>query len=276
MKDITQFEQNGMTVLIRADGYINATALCKQANKLFADFNRLNTTKVFLEELSLDMGIPIPSLVEVSHGIKQGGSPREQGTWVHQLVAINLAQWLSPKYAVLVTKVMQKFHKGELVVQDQQSKQLSQKAAEMEVTASIFKSFHTIGTLAGLKGNQLTLSANLATRKLTWIDPLELMELTHLPVEVQEALLIPKQMGERLGGLSSIKVNKMLEELGLQVQTSYIDKGNITKKFWKLTKEGKQYGIYLDTSRKCTDGTPIRSIKWYESVIELLRKKAQQ
>ncbi len=126
------------------------------------------------------------------------------------------------------------------------------------------------------KGNQLTLSANLATRKLTWIDSLELMEVTHLPVEVQEALLIPKQIGERLGGLSSIKVNKMLEELGMQVQTSYVGKGNVTKKFWELTEEGKQYGIYVDTSRKHTDGTPIRSIKWYESVIELLKGKAKQ
>ena len=156
------------------------------------------------------------------------------------------------------------------------SKRLSQQATEMEATASIFKSFHTIGTLAGFKGNQLTLSANLATRKLTWIDSLELMELTHLPVEVQETLLIPKQIGERLGGLSSIKVNKMLEELGLQIQTSYVGKGNVIKKFWELTKEGKQYGIYVDTSRKYNDGTPIRNIKWYESVIELLKGKAKQ
>ena len=155
------------------------------------------------------------------------------------------------------------------------SKRLSQQVTEMEATASIFKSFHTIGTLAGFKGNQLTLLANLATRKLTWIDSLELMELTNLPVEVQEALLIPKQIGERLGGLSSIKVNKMLEELGLQVQTSYVGKGNVIKKFWELTEAGKKYGIYVDTSRKSTDGIP-RSIKWYESVIELLKGKAQQ
>ncbi len=272
MNSINLFNESGVEILIRSDGYINATALCKQAGKEFAKWYRLDKTKSFLEELSSDIQIILTSLVQV----KQGGLPKEQGTWVHQLVAINLAQWLSPKYAVLVTKVMQKFHKGELVVQDQQSKQLSQKATEMEVTASIFKSFHTIGTLAGFKGNQLTLSANLATRKLTWIDPLELMELTHLPVEAQEALLIPKQIGERLGGLSSIKVNKMLEELALQVQTSYVGKGDLVKKFWELTEEGKQYGIYVDTSRKHTDGTPIRSIKWYESVIELLKGKAQQ
>ena len=129
--------------------------------------------------------------------------------------------------------------------------------------------------LAGFRGNQLTLLANLATRKLTSIDSLELIELTHLPVEVQEALLIPKQVGERLDGFSSIKVNKMLEELGLQVQTSYVGKGNITKKFWELTEEGKQHGIYVDTSRKHSDGTPIRSIKWYESVIELLKGKGK-
>ncbi len=273
MSGISFFNESGVEIIVREDGYINATALCKQANKLFKDYYKTNTTKSFLEELSAVENIILTTLVQV----KQGGAPQEQGTWLHPLAAINLAQWLSPKYAVLVTKVMQKFHKGELVAQYDQSKQLLQKVTETEATASIFRSFHNIGTLAGFKGKQLTLAANLATRKLTWIDSLELMELTHLlPIEVQEALLIPKQIGERLGGLSSIKVNKMLEALGLQVQTSYISKGNVTKRFWELTEKGKQHGIYVDTSRKHCNGTPVRNIKWYESVIELLKGKAKQ
>ena len=82
------------------DGYINATAMCKAAGKLFADYGRLNQTQSFLEELSLDMGIPISKLVQVIQG---RGDKITQGTWVHPRVAINLAQWLSPKFAVMVT-----------------------------------------------------------------------------------------------------------------------------------------------------------------------------
>ena len=82
------------------DGYFNATAMCAASQKLIADYLRLSTTKAFLHELSVDMGIPISALVQSV----RGGNRHLQGTWVHPQVAINLAQWLSPKFAVLVSK----------------------------------------------------------------------------------------------------------------------------------------------------------------------------
>ena len=82
------------------DGYINATALCKACNKNLADYLRLKITKEFTEVLSSDMGIPISTLIQVV----KGGNPICQGTWVHPQVAINLAQWASPKFAVAVSK----------------------------------------------------------------------------------------------------------------------------------------------------------------------------
>lgn len=78
------------------DWYINATALCKANGKLIADYLRLDSTKEFLEDLSTDVGNPITELVQVV----RGGYPELQGTWVHPYIAINLAQWLSPKFAV--------------------------------------------------------------------------------------------------------------------------------------------------------------------------------
>lgn len=82
------------------DGYINATALCKASGKNFADYARLKTTTDFLSELSSDMGIPMSALIQQV----RGGMPEHQGSWVHPQVAINLAQWASPKFAVLVSK----------------------------------------------------------------------------------------------------------------------------------------------------------------------------
>lgn len=46
------------------DGYINATSMCKTANKNFADYYRLKSTHDFLTELSTDMGIPISFLIQ--------------------------------------------------------------------------------------------------------------------------------------------------------------------------------------------------------------------
>ena len=193
------------------------------------------------------------------------GPNESRGTWGHPQVAINLGQWISPQYAVSITEIVIGHHRGVL------PKQVTQQVTEIQATASIFESFHTIGALAGFKGNQLTLFCNKGAKNTTGVDALALGESTHLKAEVQEALLIPKQIGERLGGLSSAKVNKLLEEVGLQVNTSYIGKGGVIKKRWELTESGKEYAIYVDIGRKHSDGTPVRNIQWYESVIDLLK-----
>jgi hypothetical protein len=91
------------------DGYINATALCKASGKKINDYLRLDSTKEFLEALSGSLGllpilnnpvagIPATALVIV---FKPGHS--QQGAWVHPQVAIHLAMWCSPEFAVLVT-----------------------------------------------------------------------------------------------------------------------------------------------------------------------------
>jgi len=82
------------------DGYINLTAMAQANGKLVADYLRLDSTKAFLEELSLDMGIPISKLVD----IRKGKPAHLQGTWGHPQVAINCGQWCSAKFAVLVTR----------------------------------------------------------------------------------------------------------------------------------------------------------------------------
>src|SRR3954451_3751956 len=83
----------------QGDGYINATAMCKAAERQFNDYSRLSSTKPFLDELAAETGIPVSELVQSF----RGGTPTLQGTWVHPQVAIHLAQWLSPKFAVRVT-----------------------------------------------------------------------------------------------------------------------------------------------------------------------------
>jgi hypothetical protein len=82
------------------DGYINATAMCKVAKRLWADYHRLKTTDAFLAALEGDMGIPISELIQSV----SGGAPQNQGTWVHPQVAVHLAQWLSPEFAVKVSR----------------------------------------------------------------------------------------------------------------------------------------------------------------------------
>ena len=93
--------EDGTTIYQRAtDGYVNATAMCKAAGKLGADYYRLVSTKEFITELSSTMGIPIDLLVRKI----MTGENEIRGTWIHPQVAIHLGQWLSPKFAVKVSK----------------------------------------------------------------------------------------------------------------------------------------------------------------------------
>ncbi len=95
--ELIEHKTEGVIIAQRpADGFIDATALCKAAGKLFADYARLRSTGEFLNELSADMGIPISELIQqVKGGL---------GTWVAPQVATHLAQWLSPKFAVRVSR----------------------------------------------------------------------------------------------------------------------------------------------------------------------------
>jgi hypothetical protein len=98
---VIERDANGMPVRQRAgDGYVNATQLCKAAGKRFNDYTSAQPTKDFLGELSAETGIAVSELVQT----RKGGDTANQGSWVHPDVAIHLAQWCSPKFAVMVSR----------------------------------------------------------------------------------------------------------------------------------------------------------------------------
>lgn len=82
------------------DGYINATAMCKAAGKQFHDYTRLGSTGDFLSALGGSTGIPVNRLVMTV----VTGANEVRGSYVHPQVAIHLAQWLSPEFAVKVSE----------------------------------------------------------------------------------------------------------------------------------------------------------------------------
>lgn len=125
-----------------------------------------------------------------------------------------------------------------------------------------FRSCMAIAKLAGLTGNQAILSADKATKKLIGESPLALLEITHLHAPVQEISLTPTQIGELLRTpVSARKVNILLESLDYQVKTG--DQ-------WLPTEKGKPFSEVLDTGKKHSDGTPVKQLKWYQSIVACL------
>ena len=111
---------------------------------------------------------------------------------------------------------------------------------------------------AGITGNQLALALDKGIRKDTGESSLEWTG-TQLIAPTQERLVNPTDLGKSFG-LTAVKVNLRLAEMGYQIR-----KG----KEWELTEKGKAAGgVYLDTGKKHSNGTPVRQIKW-PSTLEL-------
>ena len=85
------------------DGYLNATAMCQANGKKINHYLSNESTDAFIQALSSETGIPASQLVQAKKGNSKDFT---QGTWVHPLVAVNLAQWLSPQFAVWCSKLI--------------------------------------------------------------------------------------------------------------------------------------------------------------------------
>ncbi len=92
------YEYEGNPVSFSNNGAImvSATQMAKPFGKLVGDWLRLKSTEEFVNALSSDMQIPISALIKV---VKGGNT--EQGTWMHEDVALEFARWLSCSYRII-------------------------------------------------------------------------------------------------------------------------------------------------------------------------------
>ncbi len=253
---------NGSTIRQRSDGYLNATDMCQASGKLFTGYKRLKSTKAFLLELSDFLSknpVMLISITEQNQQLiqtVQGGTPEEQGTWIHPYVSINLAQWCSPIFAVLVTDwVYELLTTGTVSLNPDKSHQEITLFAENQA-----KKLDNIGII----GNAKQISLNNSIKEKFDLDILKILNIKSQPAEIQQALLNPTKIAERTGLQSARKVNLKLIETGLQIK-HYDQKKQI---YYELTKEGLKYAQYQDVG---IGKTTRRTIKWYESILELIK-----
>jgi len=90
-------EWNGHAIQRRQiDGFVNATAMCKANGRHLPHYLANGRTAEYLQALSGSVGIPT-DLLKVSIG---NGPNHLRGTWVHPRLAVDLARWISPGFAV--------------------------------------------------------------------------------------------------------------------------------------------------------------------------------
>lgn len=98
MDSSSVFNYNGSVVTFGKIGnttYINATEMAKPFGKFSKDWTRLKSSQDFINALSSVRHICPSALIQVV----KGGSG-EQGTFMHEDVAIEFARWLSPEFAI--------------------------------------------------------------------------------------------------------------------------------------------------------------------------------
>ena len=119
----------------------------------------------------------------------------------------------------------------------------------------------------GFEGNFAKLSANNAIRAFTGINLLEAFG-AELESEKQERLMTPTEIGKILE-LKRNGANPLLIAAGLQTS----DRDHNDKLVYEPTEIGKRYSTYVDTGKKHkTDGAPVQQLKWYASVLGVLRE----
>ena len=79
-----------------SDGFVNATQMAKANGKHLPHYMANDRTREYLEALSGSVGIPTDRLV-----VSTTTGPNDlRGTWIHPRLAIDLARWISPAFAV--------------------------------------------------------------------------------------------------------------------------------------------------------------------------------
>jgi hypothetical protein len=97
---------NGISEIQRdKDGFINATAMCKQFGKRFRKIFENHAWQAYLDEFKTEYGVR-RNLGEPIYELLKGYSNELRGTYVHPKLINYIAIWASPKYAIHVGMIM--------------------------------------------------------------------------------------------------------------------------------------------------------------------------
>ena len=114
----------------------------------------------------------------------------------------------------------------------------------------------------GFVGNQAALSANKALVALSGVDVLAAMGHTHLIADKKALTFTPTELGQQVEPpISAQMINRLLTEAGLQIKVN--DR-------WEPTDEGLPHAEVLDTGKSRSSGVPVKQVKWFSSVLELI------
>ncbi|AVG47936.1 KilA-N and DUF3627 domain-containing protein [Megavirus chiliensis] len=98
-------------IIMKKNGFINATNLCKCASKDFKHWKENKTAKILIKELISSAGIPTDEVIMTITG---GKITKIRGTYVHPKLIIHIAAWCSAEYALKISDIVIEYHAKEI------------------------------------------------------------------------------------------------------------------------------------------------------------------
>jgi hypothetical protein len=101
--DIVEFKltlknNTELSIPVSKDGYVNVTKLCKAGGKEYKHWKENKESEAVINGIERSIGIPIDLIIR---DIRTGKN-ESRGTFVHRRLALIIAQWISPDFAVQV------------------------------------------------------------------------------------------------------------------------------------------------------------------------------
>jgi hypothetical protein len=100
-------------IMIKENGYINATKVCTSGGKHFYKWSSTDKSKEMvqdLEKILKDSGSEDTSALII---VKGGDNPLVSGTYVHPDLIVHIASWVSTKFAFKVSKIVNTYYQQE-------------------------------------------------------------------------------------------------------------------------------------------------------------------
>lgn len=249
MNNLTSFYYHDAIVRTQYDDNEEPLFCLADVCKVLEISDPSNTARQLREEFSEESVLNTDSLITL---------PIDTGYGIKELVFITEPQL----YFVMMrsrseqAKPFRQWVVNDVLPSIRKTGQYSVELAKPSLTENL-EAISIILKAACIEKNQLALALDKAYKAKTGESALALTE-TVLVADTQNQLYNPTELGNELG-ISAIKFNKALAYLGYQEK--------IDKK-WEMTTLGQaKGGIYLDTNKKHSDGTPVRQLKWPYKVI---------
>lgn len=148
------FDYSGTSITFDFDGdtFINATEMARPFGKRPVDFIRLKSTQEFIEVLKSDVRNP--------HFTKKGNfSDSDQGTWMHELLALEFAGWLAPAFKVWCNKKIKEIlTQSPMSMEDMMIRQLESMKEQKIRLAAVEDKIRTIETRSQIKPDYFTIA----------------------------------------------------------------------------------------------------------------------